>query len=69
MNNAGLEAISGATRPILSTPPVVEVQFIDLSPADQSRIKGWVLGQLPRRSVRHSLLLFASVFDQDPIHW
>ncbi len=47
LNNAGLEAISGATRPILSTPPVVEVQFIDLSPADQSRIKAWVLSQLP----------------------
>lgn len=47
LNNAGLEAVSGATRPIVSTPPVVEVQFIDLSPADQSRIKAWVLGRLP----------------------
>ncbi|MFO0700037.1 MAG: CBS domain-containing protein [Nitrospira sp.] len=47
LNNAGLEAVSGAARPILSTPPLVEVQFIDLSPADQSRIKAWVLGHLP----------------------
>ena len=47
LNNAGLEAISGVTRPIFSTPPAVEVQFLDLSPADQSRIKAWVLGHLP----------------------
>jgi len=47
LNNTVLEAVSGATRSISSTPPVVEIQFIDLSPADQSRIKAWVLGQLP----------------------
>ncbi|HMS83651.1 MAG TPA: CBS domain-containing protein [Nitrospira sp.] len=47
LNNAGLEDISGATRPIVSAPPVVEVQFMDLCPADQSRIKAWVLSRLP----------------------
>ena len=47
LNNASLEAVSGTTRPIVSTPPAVEIQFLDLSPADQARIKAWVLGRLP----------------------
>ena len=47
LNNAGIEAVSGATQSTLSTPPGVEVQFLDLSPADQSRIKAWVLSNLP----------------------
>ncbi|MBX3327887.1 MAG: CBS domain-containing protein [Nitrospira sp.] len=47
LNNTILEDVSGAARSVLSTPPLVEVQFLDLSPADQSRIKAWVLGQLP----------------------
>ena len=47
LNNAGLEAVSGVTRPGVSASPAVEVQFVELSPADQSRIKAWVLGRLP----------------------
>lgn len=47
LNNAGLEAVSGVTRPIVSPAPAVEIQFLELSPADQSRIKTWVLSHLP----------------------
>jgi signal-transduction protein with cAMP-binding, CBS, and nucleotidyltransferase domain len=48
LNNALVEQVSGATRSAISTPPGIEVQFTDLSPADQSRIKAWVLANLPK---------------------
>jgi hypothetical protein len=48
LNNTQVEQVSGATRARMSTPPVIEVQFTELSPADQSRIKAWVLANLPK---------------------
>lgn len=53
LNNARVEAVSGATGSLLTAPPGVEIQFVDLSPADQSRIKAWVLTNLPK-SLDHS---------------
>jgi signal-transduction protein with cAMP-binding, CBS, and nucleotidyltransferase domain len=47
LNNAQVEQISGATRARMSSSPGIEVQFTELSPADQSRIKAWVLAHLP----------------------
>lgn len=43
LNNAHVEQISGATRPSMATLPGIEVQFSELSPADQSRVKAWVM--------------------------
>lgn len=48
LNNALVEQISGATHSPQAAPPGVEIQFIELSPADQSRIKAWVLANLPK---------------------
>ncbi|MDK2741557.1 MAG: CBS domain-containing protein [Nitrospira sp.] len=48
LNNTTLEHPPSTTRSILDTRPGVEIQFIDLSPADQSRIKAWVLTNLPQ---------------------
>ncbi len=48
LSNALVEQVSGATRVAISTPPGIEIQFTDLSPADQSRIKAWVLANLPK---------------------
>jgi CBS domain-containing protein len=48
LNNTGIEPISGATCSLTTAPRGIEIQFIDLSPADQSRIKAWVLAQLPK---------------------
>lgn len=48
LNNAQIEQVSGATRSSMPTLPGIEVQFTELSPADQSRIKAWVLENLPK---------------------
>lgn len=48
LNNVQIEQISGATRSRISSSPSVEIQFTELSPADQSRIKAWVLANLPK---------------------
>ncbi len=50
LNNTTLEHLPGTIRSISAVRPGVEVQFIDLSPADQSRIKAWVLTNLPQSS-------------------
>lgn len=48
LNNAYFEqGISTTHAPTISLPGV-EIQFTSLSPADQSRIKAWVLKQLPK---------------------
>jgi signal-transduction protein with cAMP-binding, CBS, and nucleotidyltransferase domain len=46
LNNAQIEQVSGAIRSLSSSG--IEVQFTELSPADQSRIKAWVLANLPK---------------------
>lgn len=48
LNNTQVEQISGATRSLVLSSPGIEVQFTELSPADQSRIKAWVLANLPK---------------------
>ncbi|MFY4727891.1 CBS domain-containing protein [Nitrospira sp. BLG_2] len=49
LNNAGVEPVSGTmTGSLMTTRRDVEIQFVDLSPADQSRIKAWVLANLPK---------------------
>lgn len=49
LNNAGVEPVSGTmTGSLMATRRDVEIQFVDLSPADQSRIKAWVLANLPK---------------------
>ncbi len=48
LNNAGVEPVSGTTGSLMTAPRGVEIQFVDLSPADQSRIKAWVLTNLPK---------------------
>lgn len=47
LNNTQVEQVSGATRSLIPSSPGIEVQFTELSPADQSRIKAWVLANLP----------------------
>ncbi len=46
LNNGRVEPVSRTTSSSLATPQGVEIQFTDLSPADQSRIKAWVLTTL-----------------------
>ena len=46
LNNAGVEPVSGTTGSLMVAPRGVEIQFVDLSPADQSRLKTWVLANL-----------------------
>jgi len=48
LNNAGVEPVSGTTGSLMVAPRGVEIQFVDLSPADQSRLKTWVLANLPK---------------------
>jgi CBS domain-containing protein len=48
LNSAGVEPVSGTTGSLMTAPRGVEIQFVDLSPADQSRIKAWVLTNLPK---------------------
>lgn len=48
LNNTNVESVSGTTGSLVATHQGVEIQFIDLSPADQSRIKAWVLMNLPK---------------------
>ena len=48
LNNAGVEPVSGTTGSLMVAPRGVEIQFVDLSPADQSRLKAWVLANLPK---------------------
>jgi CBS domain-containing protein len=48
LNNARVEPGSGTTGSLITAPRGVEIQFVDLSPADQSRIKAWVLTNLPK---------------------
>ena len=48
LNDARAELAPGTTRSPMATPRSVEIQFVDLSPADQSRIKSWVLANLPK---------------------
>jgi CBS domain-containing protein len=47
LNNTRVDHLSRTRRPAAAPPLGVEIQFIDLSPADQSRIKAWVLANLP----------------------
>ncbi len=48
LNNARVESLSGTIDSLVTAPRGVEIQFVDLSPADQSRIKAWVLAKLPK---------------------
>lgn len=48
LNNSRVESVSGTTGALMTEPRGVEIQFVDLSPADQSRIKAWVLTNLPK---------------------
>lgn len=48
LNSARVESLTGTTGSLMATPRGVEIQFVDLSPADQSRIKAWVLTNLPK---------------------
>ena len=48
LNNAYCERALGTTPAPTTSLPGIDIQFIALSPADQSRIKSWVLKQLPR---------------------
>ncbi|NGZ09417.1 MAG: CBS domain-containing protein [Nitrospira sp. LK70] len=48
LDNARVEPLSGTTGSLMTSHRGLEIQFIDLSPADQSRIKAWVLSNLPR---------------------
>ncbi|MBH0202135.1 MAG: CBS domain-containing protein [Nitrospira sp.] len=48
LNNTSVESVSGATGSLVAVHRGVEIQFLDLSPADQSRIKAWVLANLPK---------------------
>jgi hypothetical protein len=48
LNNARVVPVPGTTGSPMATPQSVEIQFVDLSPADQSRIKAWVLNNLPK---------------------
>ncbi|OQW32952.1 MAG: hypothetical protein A4E19_06275 [Nitrospira sp. SG-bin1] len=48
LNNARVEPVSRAMDSLTATTHGVEIQFVDLSPADQSRIKAWVQTNLPK---------------------
>lgn len=48
LNNTSVESVSGNTGSLIAAPRGIEIQFVDLSPADQSRIKAWVLANLPK---------------------
>jgi CBS domain-containing protein len=53
LDNTHVEQVSGATRSRMSSSSGIEVQFTELSPADQSRIKAWVLANLPKSFDAH----------------
>lgn len=46
--NEMVEPVPGITGSLIVAPRGVEIQFVDLSPADQARIKAWVLTNLPK---------------------
>ncbi|HWF60334.1 MAG TPA: CBS domain-containing protein [Nitrospira sp.] len=48
LNNVRVEPLTDTTGSLMTAPWGVEIQFVDLSPADQSRIKAWVLTNLPK---------------------
>lgn len=48
LDNARVETLSGTSGSLMTSQRGVEIQFVDLSPADQSRIKAWVLSNLPK---------------------
>ncbi len=48
LDNARVEPLSDTTSSLMTSHRGLEIQFVDLSPADQSRIKAWVLSNLPR---------------------
>lgn len=48
LNSARVESLTGTTGSLIAAPRGVEIQFVDLSPADRSRIKAWVLTNLPK---------------------
>jgi signal-transduction protein with cAMP-binding, CBS, and nucleotidyltransferase domain len=48
LNNASAEPVSGTTGSLMPAPHGAEIQFVDLSPADQSRVKAWVLANLSK---------------------
>ncbi|CUS37349.1 CBS domain-containing protein [Candidatus Nitrospira nitrificans] len=48
LNNTSIEPVAGPTSSLIAAPRGVEIQFIDLPLADQSRIKAWVLAKLPK---------------------
>lgn len=48
LDNARIEPLSGITGSLMTSHRGAEIQFVDLSPADQSRIKAWVMNNLPK---------------------
>ena len=48
LNNAYCERALSTTPATPTSLPGIDIQFMTLSPADQSRIKAWVLKQVPR---------------------
>src|SRR5574338_355195 len=48
LDNASVEPLSGTTGSRMTSHRGVEIKFVDLSPAEQSRIKAWVLNNLPK---------------------
>jgi CBS domain-containing protein len=48
LNNACFEQAIGTAHPPMTSLPGVDIQFTSLSPADQSRVKAWVMKQLPK---------------------
>lgn len=48
LDNAKVEPLSDITGSLMTSHRGAEIQFVDLSPADQSRIKAWVLNNLPK---------------------
>jgi CBS domain-containing protein len=48
LNNARVKPASDTIGPLMTASSDVEIQFMDLSPADQSRIKAWVLTNLSK---------------------
>lgn len=50
LNNARGQSVSSTTGSLPTAARSAEIQFVDLSPADQSRIKAWMLTNLPNSS-------------------
>ncbi len=48
LNHVSAETVSGKTSSLMAALQGVEVQFIEISPSDRSRIKAWVLSNHPK---------------------